>query len=444
MSKPAPFEPTSARFLADPYAAYARLQKPRARAQPGDPADGPDGLVRLDPPYDGWWVLGHDLVDEVCRRRDAEFVKPGGRRDPPLRPVGITSRLADGLFFMHGERHREVRALLGGAMAAAAEVAPKAAVPLAGRLLARALENGSGRMDLIADYAAPLAMHVFMSLFGIPAPDLNRDPEELAKDGSMIERVVLDLWLHAMLDGHDKMADRRTRLAGGTASLAVRTYLEQRIEELLDPAEPDHHTHQASILALIGRLRTADGKAAPAGLADAEAVNTAAHFALGGYLSTEFLIGTGVANLLRHRAQWDELCEAPNDAALLNGAIDEMLRYDAPFQMADRWVDAETELAGHRIPAGTRVTVVYGAANRDPAKFADPDRFDIHRTNAHEHFGFGHGVHRCIGEALARQVTAVALRTLTATVPWVRLGEVGAWRPDPYFRSLTRVELLLR
>jgi cytochrome P450 len=440
MSASKSFHPLSARFLADPYAAFAALRKgPGTKGPPAADAGEAPGLIRLDQPYTSWWVVSHALVVDVCETRKNVFIKPGGARNAPPRPFGITSQLADGLFFLNGERHTQVRALMEGAMAGAVERAPNQARALAELLLARARDKKTGRFDLIADFAAPLAMHVFLSLLGIDAPDLKgKSDAELEEDPVMVERTVLDRWLRAMLDGHDKAADKGTLFVGGTAGMAVRSYLEQRIEELRGLGETQ------SILGFIGKLKKDGGAASADALGTHEAINTAAHFALGGYLSTEFLIGTGVTNLLRHPEQWQMLCDPPKDEKLLQNAIDEMLRYDAPFQMADRWVDAPIDLGGLRIPGDSLVTVVYGAANRDPAVFEDPDRFDITRANAKDHFGFGHGVHRCIGEALARQVTAIALKTLIATVPWVRLGEVGAWRTDPYFRSLRRVELLLR
>jgi hypothetical protein len=423
-----PFDPNSAAFLADPYRAYAELRRaPRERGS----ADRAPGLVRVGPPYDAWWVTSHALVTEVCGQRQDVFVKPGGRRGAPPRPFGITAALDDGLFFLHGPRHAEVRALIEPVFRAAIANAEPHAEAVAAELLASALARG--RFDLIADYAAPLAMIVFMALLGVPAPDLAKAAKD---DPHRAERAVVDRWLRGMLDTHDKTLPDEVRAIGGTTGLALRTYLGLRAGELrasYDPAQ--RPTVLAGIEALTG---------APPGdkaLSADEAVNTMAHFALGGYLSTEFLIGTGVTNLLLHPLQWERL---QGDGSLLDAAIDEMLRYDAPFQMADRWVDAEAELGGLKIPANSLVTVVYGAANRDPDLFEDPDRFDIGRPDANRHHGFGHGAHRCIGEPLARIVTRVALRKLLATCPWVRLGDIGPFRSDPYFRALTRVELLLR
>ena len=93
------------------------------------------------------------------------------------------------------------------------------------------------------------------------------------------------------------------------------------------------------------------------------------------------------------------------------------------------------------IPANSIVTLVYGSANRDPSGFPDPDRFDIGRQNGREHFGFGDGIHRCIGAYMAQAVTEAAFEALIQRCPTVRIAEVGDWAPDPYFRSLKKLVL---
>ena len=409
-----PFDPTSAHFLADPYRAYAELRGAKG-----------GGLIRVGPPYEAWWVTSHDLVTQVCGQPEV-FVKPGKHRDPPMRPFGITAGLDDGLFFLNGDAHTRVRAVMEDVFRQAMQGAEARARAVAEALVDAAL--AAGRCDLVGDYAAKLAATVGLALLGIPASE--QGPEYRA------ERLIVNGWLRLMLARHDKTLHPLLRAEGGTAGMALRSYLQLRAAELRDVPGDD------SILAGIARRVAPHGQKPGKGEMSAdEAVNTAAHFPLGGYLSTEFLIGSGVLNLLRHPAQWALLQREPER---LGAAVEEMLRFDAPFQMADRWVDKDADLGATTIPARSRVVVVYGAANRDPAAFAEPDRFDIGRGDASRHFGFGHGVHRCIGEPLARTVAGVAVRTLLQRAPWVRLGEVGPWGSDPYFRALTRAELLFR
>jgi cytochrome P450 len=98
----------------------------------------------------------------------------------------------------------------------------------------------------------------------------------------------------------------------------------------------------------------------------------------------------------------DQLEKLRNDRSLLPNAIDEALRFDGPVIEQARWAAVDTELGGVRIPAGSIVHVMAGSANRDPAKFDDPDRFDMQRANANRHLAFSGGPHICIGQHLAR------------------------------------------
>ena len=367
-----PFDPTSAHFLADPYRAYAELRN-AALARGGAAVPG---LVRVGAPYDAWWVTSHALVTQVCDDPDVfASWRPAHRRH------GFRHhRARRWLFFLSGDRRRRRD---GGVFGPRSE-APKRARRRSRPARRQALAAGC---DLVRDYAAKLATTVFMALLGIPGPEQG--------PAHAVERLIVDGWLRLMLARHDKTLHPLLRAEGATASMALRTYLQLRGNELRDEKD------DGSILAGIAQRITGPGKAPGSDeLSPDEAINTAAHFALGGYLSTEFLIGSGILNLLRHPGPWALLQKEPDR---LGAAIDEMLRFDAPFQMADRWVDNDADLGGQKIPAGSRVVVAYGAANRDPAAFSDPDRFDITRSDAGGHYGFGHGPHRCIGAAHRRR-----------------------------------------
>jgi cytochrome P450 len=106
--------------------------------------------------------------------------------------------------------------------------------------------------------------------------------------------------------------------------------------------------------------------------------------------------------------------------------VEEVLRYDSPVQVTGRTARADVELAGRRIPRSGRVTLLLGAANRDPEVFTDPGRFDVTRANAREHLAFSSGVHYCLGAGLARLEAVVGLRSLTERFPRLRV----AGRPE--------------
>jgi cytochrome P450 len=213
--------------------------------------------------------------------------------------------------------------------------------------------------------------------------------------------------------GHSENAPLAERVEGGSASFALRGWLHAFLQGDL------------SSETIFGAI-----KGCPARSGDVM-TNSALHFALGGYLSTEFLITTGVYNLLT-TGQWRALGD---DRDLMGSAIEEMLRFDAPSY--GRWIKDETTLAGHKLAARSNVTLVYGAANRDPDVFTDPDRFDIKRFSksnpkpAPSHFGFGWGEYDCIGQHLARWTASVAFNCLLDRFPDAQLGEVGPWISDP-------------
>jgi cytochrome P450 len=261
-------------------------------------------------------------------------------------------------------------------------------------------------------------MQVFMSVMGIPPDDVQ----------------LVDIWVRTALKGHDRSASAPDQVAGATASMALRSYfsgLQLEMSKRADAGPP-------SVLEAMKEC-TRPTESASA-MSSFEAVNTAIQFALGGYLSTQFLIASGVYTLLRNRDQWEILC---GNRGLLDRAVTEMLRYEAPFQIADRWVADKTELNGVTLTKGTKIAVVYGSANRDAEIFADPDRFLIDRESSDEVFGFGNGIHRCIGAPLAPVVTRIALEALLDHYPFARLGPAGPWSTDPYFRSLSQLTLLL-
>jgi hypothetical protein len=155
-------------------------------------------------------------------------------------------------------------------------------------------------------------------------------------------------------------------------------------------------------------------------------------------LSTVFLLSTGTLNLLKNPRQLALLREQP---ALMSNAIEELLRYDAPAQLADRFCAEDIEIAGVQLKAGDQVTLVLGSANRDAEVFADPNVLDLQRANACAHLSFGAGIHHCLGAPLARQVAPQGLRLLLEQWPNLRLAGLPQWQTDPYLRSVVNLPL---
>jgi hypothetical protein len=133
-----------------------------------------------------------------------------------------------------------------------------------------------------------------------------------------------------------------------------------------------------------------------------------------GFETTVNLIGNAVALLLQHP---DQLAELRFDPAGWPNAVDEVLRYDSPVQVTVRVAREDTELAGQPMKAGQALVLMLGAANRDPAVFTDPDRFDVTRPEARLHLAFSAGIHYCLGAQLARLEASIALQALFERFP---------------------------
>jgi cytochrome P450 len=153
-----------------------------------------------------------------------------------------------------------------------------------------------------------------------------------------------------------------------------------------------------------------------------------------GHETTTNLIGNGTLALLRHPAQWQRLVADPT---LVEGAVEELLRYDGPVQFTSRTAQEEVALGTHKVAAGQAVLVVLGAANRDPAMFTDPDQLDVTRAEAAHHVAFGMGPHYCLGAPLARLEGQVVFDTVVRRYPGLHLeGEPPVFRENFNLRGL--------
>ena len=168
-------------------------------------------------------------------------------------------------------------------------------------------------------------------------------------------------------------------------------------------------------------------------LTEDEVLATCALLLFAGNETTTNLIGNGILALLRHPDQWRRLRADPT---LIRAAVEELLRYDSPVQGTVRIAADDLELAGARIGRGDRVSLMLGAANRDPAHFPDPDRLDLGRGDR-RHAAFGLGPHFCLGSALARMEGQVAIAAVVEQFPALRLlTDTPRWKPSVFFRGL--------
>ncbi|MFD7538007.1 cytochrome P450 [Streptomyces sp. NPDC059819] len=262
-------------------------------------------------------------------------------------------------------------------------------------------------VDLVAQLAVPLPVTVVCELLGVPESD----------------RGTLAGWSHDLFDATDtERVDAASHRIG------------------------DHLTHLVDTARATpgdGPLHSLLRDCHAGGLGRDEIVSLAALLLVAGHETTTHFIGNAVLALLRHPEAFDRLRRDPD---LIPGALDELLRFDSPVSVATfRHSTEDLRVGGVDIPAGSRVSIAPGAANRDPAAFPDPGRLDLDR-DAGGHLAFGHGIHRCPGAPLARAEAEIALRALVTRFPGIHLAvpeESLAWRRTRLTRGLTALPLVL-
>ncbi|MEU2431621.1 cytochrome P450 [Streptomyces sp. NPDC007861] len=267
----------------------------------------------------------------------------------------------------------------------------------------------AGRADLVASLAFPLPIIVICELLGVPGADRDR----------------FRAWSTEVVAPSSPEAER-------TAVHELAAYLDELIEDKRCTRPAD------DLLSALLRTRAQDGDR----LSAAELRAMAYLLLVAGHETTVNLISNGVRALLAHPAQLDAL---RSDFGLLGGAIEEMLRYDGPVENATmRFTREEVRYGDTAVPAGEAVLVGLAGGDRDPARFPEPDRFDI-RREARGHLAFGHGVHHCLGAPLARLEGATAVRTLLERCPGLALDPDGGppdWLPGLLMRGARRLPVV--
>jgi len=168
-------------------------------------------------------------------------------------------------------------------------------------------------------------------------------------------------------------------------------------------------------------------------LSEGEMLATVVLLFVAGHETTVGLIGNGMLALLRHP---DQLARLRAEPGLINSAVEEILRYDSPVQRSARLMSEDSTINGHTFEKGSLVILGLGAANRDPAQFSDPERFDITRSDSRP-LSFGYGIHFCLGAALARMEAQVAIGSLLKRIPHFALAtDRPEWAESSAVRSL--------
>ncbi|MFD7507256.1 cytochrome P450 [Streptomyces sp. NPDC059850] len=372
--------------LADPYPLYERMRErgPVYRSRTGMYA-----------------ITSHELCTRVLR--DPAFAR---RNEEPQRltPPGDQGPTADSSFLQEEvSDHMRWRRLVAPAFRPR-KIGEyrRRTEEVAHRLLDAALAKGE--FDLVNDYASPLPITVISELLGLSDIDV----EQFAHYGFVTGKAI---------DGI-----RSTRQA-----VEFRT----AVREL-----------DALFAALVRRRRAEPGDdlvselLRPQGgqeLPEREIVGTCQLLLTAGFETTTNLVSNAVLRLKEHPAQWDKLVSDPE---LAPAAAEESLRYDPPVQYSIRAAREDFEAGGEKLPSGTILMLVLGAANRDHEVFDDPHRFDLTRPDAGSHLAFLSGAHYCVGAPLARMEADVALRVLAERVPGLRLTGDPGRRPTAALRGL--------
>jgi cytochrome P450 len=337
-----------------------------------------------------------------------------GQHCPVHEQLHLKRVFARSLLFLEGQAHRRLRDTMSvGFKPDDIQPLAPAIAAMADRLIAgMMLEAGDCRsVDFVERFARPLPVLVISRLMGMPA-----DPPAAFK-----------LWAADIADfiGSPIPDSQQT-----TRALQALAHMCEFFSPMLNPL---------TLLPQGGVLNRIAQAYAQQRITRVEALAQCCTLLFAGYETTRHLLANGLLALLQHPCQWAALKAEPTQ---LRRAIDEMLRYDSPVQYTGRRLLADVEIRGQRLCQGDLAILHIGAANRDPLRFSQPQRFDIER-NEGRHLSFGRGPHVCIGAALTQLQAEIAFSALMRTMPAMTL-EPGAeiWQSPSAYRVLARLPIL--
>ncbi|HJS86376.1 MAG TPA: cytochrome P450 [Acetobacteraceae bacterium] len=291
------------------------------------------------------------------------------------------------LVFNDPPLHTRVRRLIAGALTPRAIAAME---PDLVRLVDTLLDRmaAEGRVDLIEDFAAAIPVEVIGNLLAVPHD----------------ERGPLRGWSLAILGALEPVVAPEAADRGNQAVREFLAYLRDLVaRRRARPGNPERDV----------LTRLIQGEANGERLTEKELLHNCVFLLNAGHETTTNLIGNGLVALLEHPEEKRRLIAEPG---LVRTAVEEILRYESSNQFGNRITTQTVEIGGVRMPPDTGITLCIGAANRDPAQFDDPDRFDIGRT-PNRHLAFASGIHQCAGMSLARLEGAVAISRFLARFP---------------------------
>lgn len=396
-------------FLDDPYPTYARIRQKTP--------------AFYDPTWGLTFIARHADVIAILKdrqrfgrdfrhRMDPEQVDPELYRRiyPPQWPTW-TEYIRESFIDLEPPRHTRLRKLVSAAFTRrSSEAFRPRMVEAADALLDRALETRS--MEVISEYATPIPIAMIADLMGIPTRD----------HPSLLE------WSHSIVKVFD---ERVTDEEGEVAERAIKEFIVY-LEDVL--AQRRAYPGDDLISAMIEVEESGDS------LTDAEIVATSILTLNAGHEATVHAIGNSLLALARNPEMYRSLVRGDVEVST---AVDELLRYDSPLQMFERWVLEDTDVAGIKVRKGEKVGLLFGSANHDSEVFSNPGRLDLAR-NPNPHVSFGGGVHYCVGAPLAKVELEVALGRLATRVAELDLRGFSDRIESLVFRGVGRLDLGLK
>jgi cytochrome P450 len=390
------FAPADHGFVADPYPVYDRLRA----LEP----------LHHDETTDHWLVSRYHDVNALLRDRrlgrtyrhvatDEEMGH--APPDPSLRP--FWHLIEHGILDMEPPAHTRVRRLVSRVFTPRMVESMREPVE---RLTAGLIDHvmGAGDFDLIPAIAEPLPVAVIAELLGVPSSD----------------RGLLRPWsadICRMYELHPGPEDER---------IAVRASIE--FSDYLRRLSRERRAHPTGDLISELALVVDEGDR----LTEDELIGTCVLLLNAGHEATVNVMGNGWWSLFRNPEQLDRL---RRDPSLVSSAVEELMRWDTPLQLFERWALEDVELRGVQVPRGAEFGLIFGSANRDPVVFDRPEALDVAR-HPNPHLTFGAGIHFCLGAPLARLELQTSFGSLMRRLPGIELVEEPRWKPNYIIRGL--------
>ena len=395
------FTPSDPAFVADPYPAYEQLRR------------GP--RVQHHPTTDRWLVSRHADVDALLRDRRlgrsylhvATHAEMGRPAEPPEQEP-FWRVIRGGMLDVEPPDHTRLRRLVSRAFTPrTVERLRETVQRVTDSLVDDALAQGE--CDLLATIAEPLPVTVIAEMLGIPEQD----------------RHLLRPWSSDICGMYELEVSEQTARTAVRACEEFSAYLIELSRERRARPREDLITALTQVVD--------DGDV----LTDDELVGTCVLLLNAGHEATVNVTGNGWWALFRHL---DQLARLRADPSLVASAVEELMRWDTPLQMFERWVLEDLEIGGVQVPRGAELGLLFGSANRDPDVFADPAVLDVGRQH-NPHVAFGAGVHFCLGAALARLELQISFSTVLRRLPRLELLVEPAWKPGYVIRGLQELRV---